>query len=104
MSIPDHGEFDIVATDRIKTMVRLATTFLEFYIETDELEHFDAALTILQKAYQRAITPATGLRAEIEAASTVHHELTFRDVAQPGPVVSVPLIRVIPPALEEEPE
>lgn len=44
------------------------------------------------------------LQKEIEAAAIVHHEPQFSDVAEPGPVVSVPLIRVIPLTLEEEPE
>lgn len=105
MSFPDHGEFDHIpnAGKMIphRSLVQLGGTFLSIYLESGDKADFDAAMTLLERAYQWTFKPvaAIGLAMEIEAAAApvTAHEPHFSDVAEPGPVVHIATATLINP-------
>lgn len=111
MSIPDHGEYEESKdTKREHHTISMAKVFLDFYLEDEKPADLEAALTMLNRVFLAArnrvdlIAPTLAHEIEVAAAPITAHDPTFSDVAEPGPVVHVPLIRVIPAVLEDEPE
>ncbi len=93
MSIPDHGEFDN-PTPRDHSFISMAKTFLDFYVETDNKADFDAAMTMLERAYRIRYSLTRAIGAEIDAAVVpiTPHEPHFADTATPGQVVPISVL------------
>ena len=90
--MPDHGEFDPPAAP-VTNKIDMAKSFPGYYQDEGKKEYFDAAMTMLEKAYRDAFAPqrVMGLATLIESSAAPQAAVTphFSDVAQPGQVVKI---------------